>query len=53
MPSTNPSRTSFDRYDSRIRNILTKLALVKPPKNSSEKEVRKYLKERLAEFGII
>ena len=44
---------SFDRYDVRVRNALTKLALIKPPKGSSEQNVRKYLRERLAEFGII
>ncbi len=44
---------AFDRYDVRIRNILTDLALVKPPKGSDEKLVRRYLKERLKEFGII
>lgn len=44
---------AFDRYDVRVRNVLTKLALIKPPKGSDEKNVRKYLRERLAEFGII
>ncbi len=44
---------AFDRYDTRVRNILTDLALVKPPKGSDEKLVRRYLKERLKEFGII
>ena len=44
---------AFDRYDVRVRNALTKLALIKPPKGSDEKQVRKYLSERLAEFGII
>jgi len=44
---------SFDRYDVRVRNALTKLALIKPPKGSNEQNVRKYLRERLAEFGII
>lgn len=43
----------FDRYDVRVRNALTKLALIKPPKGSDEKNVRKYLRERLQEFGII
>lgn len=44
---------AFDRYDVRVRNTLTKLALIKPPKGSDEKQVRKYLRDRLAEFGII
>ena len=52
IPSTKLS-CDFDRYDVRVRNALTKLALIKPPKGSDEKQVRKYLRERLAEFGII
>lgn len=44
---------AFDRYDRSVRNALTKLALLKPPKGSDEKQVRKYLRERLTEFGII
>jgi hypothetical protein len=46
-------QNAFNRYDVRVRNTLTKLALIKPPKGSDEKQVRKYLRERLAEFGII
>lgn len=45
--------SDFDKYDARIRKILTTLALVKPPKGSCSKEVKKYIKERLQEFGII
>jgi hypothetical protein len=45
--------TSFDKYDTKVRNIMTKLALLKPPAGSSEKEVRKYIMERLMEYGII
>ena len=44
---------AFDRYDTRVRAALSKLALIKPPKGSDEKQVRKYLRDRLAEFGII
>ena len=44
---------SFDRYDVRVRNALTTLALIKPPRGFDQKQVGKYLRERLAEFGII
>lgn len=52
IPSTKFA-SDFDRYDVRVRSALTKLATIKPPKGSDEKQVRKYLRERLAEFGII
>ena len=54
MPSMNfPNKTPFDVYDKRIRNILTELALVKPPKGISEKQIKIYLEETIKEFGII
>jgi hypothetical protein len=38
---------------STLTDEQTTLALIKPPKGSDEKQVRKYLRDRLAEFGII
>ncbi len=52
-PLHNMATKSFDKFDYQVRDKIIKLALVKPPKGSDPKQVKKFIRSILVEYGIL